>query len=608
MSLTKVVYYVGDQDTPYLVKVPVDQANITLGDFKRCIDRKQNFKYFFQSYDEDYGLVKEEITGDAMSLPQTQEGKIVCFLTPGEEPKAKPAPPERVDSIRSNKDFIAPPPPPTNYSTNSGSSGSKSGGSSVQSQQRYQQQHSRSNFQGNAGLRHRFGSESTIMSSEISDRTEFDDNFDDASSIAYSTVTDMSSVSRRRRPKQKQYRKKRLPTRIDTDTTSNYSSSVTDSTMSLNVQTVVLDLEKHKFLGISIVGQNNETGDGGIYIGSIMKGGAVAADGRIEAGDMLLQVNDVNFEDMGNAEAVEFLRKVVQEPGPLTLTIAKCWDPSPHPMNPYNNHQSQAMSHPPGGGDRFNEPIRPIDPLQWLKQQQQYEHPYGSMSQLTETSSDTFRSSLPESDRNYFNQGCQLTIHSEMSTVVRMMRMDGSGLDIRDRQWLKITIPNAFIGSELVDWLHNKVEGLQDRRDARKYASQLLKANYVKHTVNKTTFSEQCYYVFGDQKNVPSLPKEMSNLSLTDSNSDTDTCRSLNMLPRAKPPTPNYPYGHKDFDAMSMCSSTSGMSSVSQMSVRDQLVHRVGQAQRAQQQLEDDKLSIASSSASTVSRVRSAII
>ena len=54
-------------------------------------------------------------------------------------------------------------------------------------------------------------------------------------------------------------------------------------------------------------------------------------------------------------------------------------------------------------------------------------------------------------------------MHLEMSTVVRMMRMDGSGLDIRDRQWLKITIPNAFIGSELVDWLHNKVEGLQEK-------------------------------------------------------------------------------------------------------------------------------------------------
>ncbi len=48
--------------------------------------------------------------------------------------------------------------------------------------------------------------------------------------------------------------------------------------------------EKYTFLGISIVGQSNERGDGGIYIGSIMKGGAVAADGRIEPGDMLLQV------------------------------------------------------------------------------------------------------------------------------------------------------------------------------------------------------------------------------------------------------------------------------------------------------------------------------
>lgn len=49
-------------------------------------------------------------------------------------------------------------------------------------------------------------------------------------------------------------------------------------------------IEKYNFLGISIVGQSNERGDGGIYIGSIMKGGAVGADGRIEPGDMLLQV------------------------------------------------------------------------------------------------------------------------------------------------------------------------------------------------------------------------------------------------------------------------------------------------------------------------------
>lgn len=50
----------------------------------------------------------------------------------------------------------------------------------------------------------------------------------------------------------------------------------------------------------------------------------------------------------------------------------------------------------------------------------------------------------------------------------------------------------------MVDWLHRNVEGFTDRREARKYAGNLLKARYIRHTVNKVTFSEQCYYVFGD--------------------------------------------------------------------------------------------------------------
>jgi hypothetical protein len=55
-----------------------------------------------------------------------------------------------------------------------------------------------------------------------------------------------------------------------------------------------------------------------------------------------------------------------------------------------------------------------------------------------------------------------------------------------------------YAGCDVVDWLHAHVEGFLDRRDARKYASQMLKAGYIRHTVNKITFSEQCYYVFGD--------------------------------------------------------------------------------------------------------------
>ena len=33
-----------------------------------------------------------------------------------------------------------------------------------------------------------------------------------------------------------------------------------------------------------------------------------------------------------------------------------------------------------------------------------------------------------------------------MSTIVKTMAAPESGLDVRDRMWLKITIPNAFIG------------------------------------------------------------------------------------------------------------------------------------------------------------------
>lgn len=50
----------------------------------------------------------------------------------------------------------------------------------------------------------------------------------------------------------------------------------------------------------------------------------------------------------------------------------------------------------------------------------------------------------------------------------------------------------------MVDWLYTHVEGFKERREARKYASGMLKHGFLRHTVNKVTFSEQCYYVFGD--------------------------------------------------------------------------------------------------------------
>lgn len=51
--------------------------------------------------------------------------------------------------------------------------------------------------------------------------------------------------------------------------------------------------------------------------------GAVAQDGRIEPGDMILEVNNISFENMTNDEAVQTLRSAAQQPGYVTVaTIA----------------------------------------------------------------------------------------------------------------------------------------------------------------------------------------------------------------------------------------------------------------------------------------------
>uniref|UniRef100_A0A3P8UN76 Dishevelled segment polarity protein 2 n=1 Tax=Cynoglossus semilaevis TaxID=244447 RepID=A0A3P8UN76_CYNSE len=482
MAETKIIYHIDEEETPYLVKIPIAAENITLLDFKQVLN-KPNYKFFFKSMDQDFGVVKEEISDDSARLP-CFNGRVVSWPSPP-PPPLPPPPAERTGGIGDSR-------PPsfheclTSFVCNSFSC---LPGPRINGQSRLE--------------RHLAGyeSSSTVMSSEL-ETTSFCDSEDD-DTMKQSTASRLLKRHRRRR--------KQRPPRLERVITASSFSSVTDSTMSLNIITVTLNMEKYNFLGISIVGQSNERGDGGIYIGSIMKGGAVAADGRIEPGDMLLQVNDINFENMSNDDAVRVLREIVHKPGPIILTVAKCWDPSP-----------QGYFTLPR-----NEPIRPIDPAAWVSHSVAMTGTYP-----------------PYAGFDDFN----LSLHSDMASVAKAMASPESGLEVRDRMWLKITIPNAFLGSDVVEWLFHHIEGFQDRREARKYASNLLKAGFIRHTVNKITFSEQCYYVFGDLN--------MANLSLNDNDgssgaSDQDTLAPL-PLPGATPwpmmhtfpyqPYPTHPY------------------------------------------------------------------
>ncbi|XP_051726697.1 segment polarity protein dishevelled homolog DVL-3 isoform X2 [Ctenopharyngodon idella] len=512
MAETKIIYHLDEQETPYLIKLPIPAESVTLADFKNVLN-KPNYKFFFKSMDDDFGVVKEEISDDNAKLP-CFNGRVVSWLVSADGSHGSdggsvcadtqadlPPPLERTGGIGDSR-------PPSFHANAAGSQDDLGNdtepevGPSLRRDRDRERDRERERERPRRKDAHDHGgrlnghsrperrpeiagydTSSTLMSSEL-DTTSFFDSEEDDSASRFSSSTEQSTSSRLMRRHRRRRRKPKAP-RMER---SSSFSSITDSTMSLNIITVTLNMEKYNFLGISIVGQSNERGDGGIYIGSIMKGGAVAADGRIEPGDMLLQVNDINFENMSNDDAVRVLREIVHKPGPITLTVAKCWDPNPR----------SCFTLP------RSEPIRPIDPAAWV----------------------SHTAAMTGAYPVYGFEDFHLSIHSDMAAVAKAMASAESGLEVRDRMWLKITIPNAFIGSDVVDWLYHHVEGFTDRREARKYASNLLKAGYIRHTVNKITFSEQCYYIFGD------LCGNMASLTLHDHDgssgaSDQDTLAPL---------------------------------------------------------------------------------
>ncbi|KTF88700.1 hypothetical protein cypCar_00017213, partial [Cyprinus carpio] len=66
MGDTKVIYHLDDQETPYLVKLPIPAERVTLLDLKNAL-KKPNYKFFFKSMDDDFGVCVYLLTGKAVS-------------------------------------------------------------------------------------------------------------------------------------------------------------------------------------------------------------------------------------------------------------------------------------------------------------------------------------------------------------------------------------------------------------------------------------------------------------------------------------------------------------------------------------------------------------
>lgn len=240
---------------------------------------------------------------------------------------------------------------------------------------------------------------------------------------------------------------------------SSSSSDCQTDVTAVRCVTAHLVLTNENFLGLHIYANVNSGVDEGIYVDEVTENSVVALDGRIEPGDRIIQVNDTNLEELSNDEAVRVLEAAVRRRGPLKLVVAKFVET--------NNNKDQA------DGDGIVDPkeaIHPIDTAAWVAHAQAITMPSSSEEQLSQSED------------------------SDLREIVEQMKMPDSGLEIKDREWLKIQIPRAFLGSHLVSWLERNVYGFKSQREAKKFAGRLLKEGYIRDPISKKPFSSKSYY------------------------------------------------------------------------------------------------------------------
>ncbi|KAH9505145.1 Partitioning defective 3 [Bulinus truncatus] len=111
-------------------------------------------------------------------------------------------------------------------------------------------------------------------------------------------------------------------------------------------------------LGVSVKGKTvtteSSSKDLGIFVKTVLQGGAAYKDGRLRVNDQLLEVNGVKLEGLSNASAMEALRlAMIQDgniPGIISLTVARhigktsTCDLSPSSTKSYGSSQSKCQS------------------------------------------------------------------------------------------------------------------------------------------------------------------------------------------------------------------------------------------------------------------------
>jgi len=367
----------------------------------------------------------------------------------------------------------------------------------------------------------------------------------DSSYMSTSTVASNSSrccSQHRSHRSRKQCKSGACPETERPNSRNECASSIASSSVSLTTELVTLNLSDGRPLGITIVGHSSgqRGGDCGIFVGCVKRGGAAAADGRIEPGDLILEVNGVDLEGLTNERALTILRGELARGGTIQILVAKYWD-----MENQDDCQHEPIYEPVGSvrssvaGTRHGslEWMPRPGPLKVIPEDHSRARMFREASGASASESDHATSgrfpSLPPVARNPVQQQYAVPPASSLPSLINdrpssmhyVSRSQSSSRNepadhrgTESTEWHrggggthKPPQPAAdapFLGADLVNWIRSQVAGLSSLSDAKAYANDLLQAGYI-YTVNRPQhqshsgmagrfqFREDEYYVFG---------------------------------------------------------------------------------------------------------------
>lgn len=418
--------------TPIILKVTTGPYGLSLGEFKRITSlHGEGFKYYFKSIDNEFGVVKEELSEDDSIIP-CDKNRIVAWVL-----------------------------------TNEGNQTSL------------------------------FGRTESLYTP--SESAQFSD------SPRASPNNELQS------------------SRCQAD------SPMASGAIYIDVQIFLDDLN---FLGLTLVGHVGpcKPDHKGIFIKSIVPGSAADIDGRARVGDKIVEVNGISLRNTSTDEAAAIFKNFVEQRGLISMTLRRpisavrsselLHGSSPKPFWNNTNHVPSHQEYPRMSPHHDNERpvpfIRPVKPvpiprkITTSRPEPLYNLPKSLTPRSLYTSSNydswvpSSNSRLPLDSRSMHgtSQSSSLrkidtTLHcakDDIYTVYAAIKSDADSLDIKDREWLKVVVKDAFLGSSLIKWLSRNVYGFNSRSEIKSYANRMLSLGLIRGPISNSNFSGKCYY------------------------------------------------------------------------------------------------------------------